>query len=432
MTTRSSPPQPNQSVIAFTEEIHRSGPPGGPAGGGETDGADGEPAHRPVRYAVGGRPLDEVVRLVTLLGQSPRYADTAGRVLRAAALDRPVEEVARLVAELTRPPRPAESADDTIRAAVEHRRLDEVARLLALLHQAPQQPHCAREAVRAALGTRTPEELVDLIGGLTRRSAPAPATGPAPATAPAATAAPAPATAPAATAAPAPATAPAPTPVPAETAAVPTAAAAEEPYTVRAALVDGGAAAAEPVDERLELPPGDTGVIGDVGHTGDPVLLDAVPGREADAETAQAPDPQDDGGRPARLVFWPGWVAAAALVVCGAAHFPLRRAGTSGLVYGIALTVSLLCGALALALLVRAGVVLLVAGSVVPAALAALGYVEGRFAPAGMSRALAVTVAPPSSAGLTAGCAALASLAALTLLLMVHVAERHPVPRPEA
>lgn len=410
MTTRSSPPQPNQSVIAFTEEIHRSGPPGGPAGGGETDGADGEPAHRPVRYAVGGRPLDEVVRLVTLLEQSPRYADTAGRVLRAAALDRPVEEVARLVAELTRPPGPPERADDTIRAAVEHRRLDEVARLLALLHQAPQQPHCAREAVRAALGTRTPEELVDLIGGLTRRSAPAPATAPAPA--------------------------PAPVPAAVPPAASATAPAAEQPCAVRPVREDGGADPAEPVDERLEPPPGHTGDTGDtcdIGRTGDPVLLDAVPGRDADPETVQAPDPQDDGGRPAgaRLVFWPGWVAAAALVVCGAAHFPLRRAGTSALVYGTALAVSLLCGALALALVVRAGVVLLVAGSVVPAALAALGYVEGRFAPAGMSRALAVTLAPPSSAGLTAGCAALASLAALTLLLMVHVAERHPVPRPE-
>ncbi|MFB7598139.1 hypothetical protein [Streptomyces sp. NPDC056160] len=362
MTTRSSPPQPNPSVIAFTEEIHRAAPPGGVPGGGGAEGADGEPAHHPVRHAVGGRPLEEVVRLVTLLEKSPHCADTAGRVLRAAALDRPVEDVARLVAELTRPPRPAESADATIRAAVQHRDLDEVTRLVALLHEAPQQPHCAREAVRAAVGARTAEELADLIGGLTRKSALAPAL------------------------------------------------AFEQPYAEIAAT---GA----------EAPPGRPGG-----------SLDAAAECPDGFEAAGLPVPRDDDGERARprLVFWPGWVAAAALVVCGAAHFPLRRDGTSALAHGAALAVSGLCGALALALVLRAGVAVLVAGSVVPAALAALGYVEGRFAPAALSRALAVTVAPPSSAGLTAVCAALASLAALALLLMVQVAERHPGPGPEA
>jgi hypothetical protein len=131
-----------------------------------------------------------------------------------------------------------------------------------------------------------------------------------------------------------------------------------------------------------------------------------------------------------RIVFWPGWVAAAALVVCGAAHFPLRREGVPGLVYGVTLAASGLCGLLALALALRAGVAVLVAGSVVPAVLAGLGYVEGRFAGSGLPRAPAITVAPPSNAGLTAACAALASLAALRLLLMVRVAERHPAARP--
>ncbi|NMO36393.1 hypothetical protein HG826_23025 [Streptomyces sp. GMY01] len=132
----------------------------------------------------------------------------------------------------------------------------------------------------------------------------------------------------------------------------------------------------------------------------------------------------------ARLAFWPGWVAAAALVVCAAAHFPLRREGAPLLVYVLALLASGLCGALAVALVVRAGVVVLVAGSVVPAVLAGLGYVEGRFAPRELAHALSITVAPPASAGLTAVCASLASLAALSLLLMVHIAERHPTPRP--
>ncbi|MFC8713637.1 hypothetical protein ACFUCQ_27505 [Streptomyces sp. NPDC057197] len=370
MTTRSSPPQPNpslQSVIAFTEEIHRAGPPGTPAGGGEGGAADGEPAHRPVRCAVGDRPLEEVVRLVTLLEGSPRYADTTGRVLRAAALDRPVEEVVRLVAELTRPPRPAESADATIRAAVEHRDLAEVTRLLALLHRAPQQPHCARVAVRAAVGARTAEELADLLGGLARQDR----TGPPPHTA----------------------------------AEAPPVAAPQEPAAAGTGTEQCAGPGGTPCDPE------------------EPLAAEA-----ADDDTAG----QDGAARaPGRLVFWPGWVAAAALVVCATAHFPLHRDGASGLVYGAALAASALCGALALALVLRAGVTVLVAGSVLPAALAALGYAEGRFAPAELSRALAVTVAPPSSAGLTAVCAALASLAALSLLLMVQMAERHPAPRPE-
>ncbi|WP_018566461.1 hypothetical protein [Streptomyces sp. PsTaAH-124] len=369
MTTRSSPSQPNpslQSVIAFTEEIHRTGPPGTPADGGEGGAADGEPAHRPVRCAVGDRPLEEVVRLVTLLEGSPRYADTTGRVLRAAALDRPVEEVVRLVAELTRPPRPAESADAAIRAAVEHRDLDEVTRLLALLHRAPQRPHCARVAVSAAVGARTAEELADLLGGLARHDG---SGSPPPYTA------------------------------------------AEDPSAVPEEPTAAGAGT-----ERC------------AGPGGTPCDPEGPMAAAADDEWAG----QDGGARgPGRLVFWPGWVAAAALVVCGAAHFPLRPDGASGLVYGAALAASALCGALALALVLRAGVTVLVAGSVLPAALAALGYAEGRFAPAGLSRALAVTVAPPSSAGLTAVCAALASLAALSLLLMVQMAERHPAPRPE-
>ncbi|MBC2864803.1 hypothetical protein H1R13_07280 [Streptomyces mexicanus] len=364
MTTRSSPPQPDPSVLAFTEEIHRAGPPGGVAAvgdgvsEGEGEAADGDPARGPAQAAVGERLLEEVVRLVTLLEKSPECADAAGSLLRAAALDRPVEDVARLVAELPRPPRPADSADATIRAAVRHRCIEDVTRLVAMLHRAPQRPHCGREAVRAAAGTRTPEELVELIAGLVREQVPA---------------------------------------------RLP-------------------AAEAEPVE------PGEEPMGGRRTAPGDPDAREA-----ADAADAAGPSATADGHRDrdhGRLLFWPSWLAAAALVVCGAAHFPLHRQGAPLLVYGLALAVSVLCAVLALLLAVRPGVAVLVASAVGPGLLAALGYVEGRFASAGLSRALSVTVAPPAGAGLTAACASLASLAALSLLLMVQVAERHPAPRP--
>ncbi|MGW0084586.1 hypothetical protein [Streptomyces sp. NPDC003393] len=356
MTTRPSPPQSDQSVISFTEEVSWAGPPGRTAGGGEGSGggADGDAARGLMRAAVGDRSVEEVARLVTLLRESPEEADAAGPVLRAAAVDRPVEDVARLVAELTRPPSPVDSADDTIRAAVEHRCVEDVTRLVTLLHQEPQLPHCGREAVRAAADARSADDLVELIGRLARDRGFARPCG-------------------------------------------------------------AGHAPAPPGEEPM------TGTIGSGGHAEAP---DAPEDEVTDSGTRRS------GGWKGRLAFWPSWLAAAALVVCGAAHFPLRREGVPVYVYGMALAVSLLCAALALALAVRPGVVVLVAGAVVPGVLAALGYVEGRFASAELTRALAITVAPPVSAGLTAVCASLASLAALSLLLMVHVAERHPAPRP--
>ncbi|MFI1168183.1 hypothetical protein ACH4UM_32475 [Streptomyces sp. NPDC020801] len=363
MTTRSSPPQSNQSVIAFTEELHWAEPPGGLVGGGEAGRPDGDPVSRLVRAAVGDRPLEEVVRLVTLLEASPEYPGAAGHVLRAVALERPVEDVARLVAELTRPPRAADSADDAIRAAVAGRCVADVTRLVELLHRAPQLPHCGREAVKAAATGRPVEELVELIGRLAR-----------------------------------------------------------ERDDGRHVVEADGRAHAPAAPETPEVPVA--------------AARDVAAGRSGlclEGHFEGHFDPVPAAPRRKRLrrpVFWPSWLAAAALVVCGAAYFPLRREGASIPVYGVTLAVSGLCGVLALALVLRAGVALLVAGAVVPAVLAGVGYFEGRFASAELSRNLAITVAPPWSAGLTAVCASLASLAALSLLLMVQVAERHPAPRP--
>ncbi|MFJ3336294.1 hypothetical protein [Streptomyces sp. NPDC086766] len=456
MTTRSSPPQANPSVIAFTDEIHPAPSPSGSVGCGEAgaEAADGDPVLGLVRAAVGDRPVEEVVRLVTLLEESPEYADAAVHVLRAAAMDRPVEDVARLVAELTRPPRAADSADDAIRAAVAGRGVEDVTRLMALLHRAPLRPHCGREAVRAAAIGRPVEELVDLIGGLTRDRHERTRRPEAPAMPDPGIAATPETQAPFATEMPSPLVPwgpdrHAPTGpdsgtlrrwtsyyagVPAMPQTPPPVPQSPEP-AVRVMPVSGPVRTPTPsytgVPPMPQTPPSVperpvSGVPAVPGAGAVRVPADgacSVGGVGSAAEGAP-------GGRAGRLVFWPSWLAAAALVVCGAAYFPLHREGAPFLVYGLALAASGLCGCLAVRLALRTGVAALVAGAVVPAVLAGAGYFEGRFASAELSRALAITVAPPWSAGLTAVCACLASLAALSLLLMVQLAERHPTPRP--
>ncbi|MFF8941463.1 hypothetical protein ACF1A5_04105 [Streptomyces sp. NPDC014864] len=500
MTTRSSPPQANPSVIAFTDEIHPALSPSGSVGCGEAgaEAADGDPVLGLVRAAVGDRPVEEVVRLVTLLEESPEYADAAVHVLRAAAVDRPVEDVARLVAELTRPPRSADSADDAIHAAVAGRGVEDVSRLMALLHRAPLRPHCGREAVRAAATGRPVEELVALIGRLTRdrhertRHAEAPAVpDPGMAATPEAPPSCAPGMPsplvpwspdPHAPVMPGPGTLRTWTPAPGSAATAETSAlcAPETPSPPvpwspdpHAPVMPGPGAlrtwtsyadvpampqTPPPVPESPELDVRMMPVTGAMRTcTPSYVAVPAMP--ESPPPVPERPDPggrvtpgsgalrvpAEDacsvggvggaeegrpGGRVGRLVFWPSWLAAAALVVCGAAYFPLHREGAPLLVYGVTLAASGLCGCLAVLLALRAGVTALVAGAVVPAVLAGAGYFEGRFASAELSRALAITVAPPWSAGLTAVCACLASLAALSLLLMVQLAERHPTPRP--
>ncbi|MFC9927683.1 hypothetical protein [Streptomyces sp. NPDC127190] len=119
-----------------------------------------------VRAAVADRPLEDVVRLITLLESSPEYTRATADALRAAGVDRPVEDVTRLVTLLTKPPRGTDSADEAIRAAAERRPLEDVTRLMQLLHRAPVEPHCGQAAVQAAAAHRPVEELAELIGRL--------------------------------------------------------------------------------------------------------------------------------------------------------------------------------------------------------------------------------------------------------------------------
>ncbi|WP_329233369.1 hypothetical protein [Streptomyces canus] len=155
MTTGPSAAHPNDYAIAM-------------------DGSYGDPVGDLVRAAVADRPLEDVVHLITLLEESPQYAQATGAALRAVGVDRSVEDVTRLVALLTRPPRDPDSADEAIRAAVESRPVEEVTRLVALLNRSELQPHCGQEAVRAAATGRPVEELVELIGRLATERPPPP------------------------------------------------------------------------------------------------------------------------------------------------------------------------------------------------------------------------------------------------------------------
>ncbi|MEV6483526.1 hypothetical protein [Streptomyces sp. NPDC051576] len=171
MTTSSFSPSPDRPDISRDSAADPLVP---------AEGAYIDPMHSLVHAAVADRPLDEVLQLITLLEQSPKYAQATVDALRAVGVNRSVEDVTRLVTLLTRPPRDPDCADETIRAAAENRPVEDVTRLMALLHRAPLEPHCGEEAVRAA-AARPVEELVQLIGRLAEeQSAPARALGVAP------------------------------------------------------------------------------------------------------------------------------------------------------------------------------------------------------------------------------------------------------------
>ncbi|MER6547980.1 hypothetical protein [Streptomyces sp. NPDC001250] len=126
----------------------------------------GDPLPGLVQAAVANRPVEDVVRLITLLEGSPEHARTTADALRAVGVDRSVEDLARLVTLLTEAPRDTASADEAIRAAAERRPLDDVSRLMQLLHRTSMGPYCGQAAVRAVAVSRPVEELAELIGRL--------------------------------------------------------------------------------------------------------------------------------------------------------------------------------------------------------------------------------------------------------------------------
>jgi hypothetical protein len=301
------------------------------------DRSYGDPVGDLVRAAVADRPLEDVVHLITLLEQSPEYAQATVAALRTVGVDRSVEDVTRLVALLTRPPRDADSADEAIRAAAESRPVEDVTRLVALLNRSEVQPHCGQEAVRAAATGRPVEELVELIGRLAAEKPPQP------------------------------------------------------PYEAH-----------EAYDEEWRPEP-------------------EMPG----AGAFPAPPPHPPASGPTRRApAWPSRIAALALLVCGVLCFPAQGDGASPQVYGFALGVSLLCVLLAL-LTVRPVLPVLALAVVVPAGVAAVQLLDGRFRSAGPARALELPFAPAWLAGTAAVCASLAALTAL----VVHLASPTPPSR---
>lgn len=162
MTTRSPSVRPNLPDITPGEPPQGSAAtPPVPAGP-----PPGAAAYGLVRAAVADRPLEELAELITLLEQYPACAEAAVDALRAAGTERSVEDVTRLVTLLTRPPRAAEGADEVIRAAAERRPVEDVSRLMSLLHRTALEPHCEEEALRTAATRRPVDELAQLIGQL--------------------------------------------------------------------------------------------------------------------------------------------------------------------------------------------------------------------------------------------------------------------------
>ncbi|ANB10129.1 hypothetical protein SAM40697_6176 [Streptomyces ambofaciens] len=367
----------------------------------------GDPVGDLVRAAVADRPLEEVVDLITMLEQSPRYAQATIDALRAVGVNRSVEDVTRLVGLLTRPPRDPDCADEAIRAAAECRSVEDVTRLMEMLHRTPLEPHCGQEAVRAAATGRPVEELVQLIGQLAEDGRVRP----------------------------------------------------ERPEArhLRAALDGVGQ------DDGPEPPARTAGPAGafTAGRRGRERRKGPRPARRGrDREERRAPREDDreregaphegarerghgphEGGREreraprerdrerdraarrsARGPAWPAWLTVAVLAGCGVAYFPLHRNDASVRAYAVALGLSALCLVLALLLTVRPAVPLLAAAVVAPAALAVAKLYGGATPSARVANVVDLTVAP---AWIAVPVAVLASLVALTALC-ARVASQAP------
>ncbi|MFJ8191856.1 hypothetical protein ACIQ8D_19105 [Streptomyces sp. NPDC096094] len=359
----------------------------------------GDPVGDLVRAAVADRPLEEVVDLITMLEQSPRYAQATIDALRAVGVNRSVEDVTRLVGLLTRPPRHSDSADEAIRAAAECRSVEDVTRLMEMLHRTPLEPHCGQEAVRAAATGRPVEELVELIGRLAEDGRVRP----------------------------------------------------DRPDArhLRAAL-DGVGEDDGP--DSAARPAGLAGAFGATDRGGrerrrTPRLRRR--GRDRDQEQASRDRDQDPasrhrdqnhvsrdrdpasrdrdrtGRRAARGAAWPAWLTVALLAGCGVAYFPLHQNDASARAYGVALGLSAFCLVLALLLTVRPAVPLLALAVVAPAVLAAAKLYGSVTPSARVSPVVDLALAPT---WIAVAVAVLASLVAL-LALCVRVASQAPVRR---
>ncbi|MFI2763992.1 hypothetical protein ACH5A3_34900 [Streptomyces echinatus] len=433
MTTRPSSPCPDDSLI--TPAPAATGlatpppkllmwplrpPEGLPDAQPADDPESGDPLQGLVHAAVADRPLEDVVRLITLLESSPEHARIKADALRAVAVDRSVEDLARLVTLLTEPPRETGSADEAIRVAAERRPLEDVSRLMQLLHRRPLEPHCWEEAVRAVAVHRPVEELAELIGRLAedrkeferRRSEPV---NPGPVS-------------------------PGPTDPEPRNGEPPV---VEPPgagpaYLRPTNLEPPGVAPACP--ERAPAEPMGSEPAGpwSTAAATAPGLASSLRVRPAGARQHKTRQPRQprvadaragDGPLPGASV-WAARGAALLVLLCGLAHVPRYWAGLSHGVLGATLLASAVCGLLALALTARAASARLVAATAavgVTAALAAGHVLGGRFGLPDPARLQAATLAPSWLAGPVAAAAALGALSVLLTGLTLADAQREGV-----
>ncbi|MFJ3439120.1 hypothetical protein ACIPMU_37015 [Streptomyces cyaneofuscatus] len=322
-----------------------------------------------MQTAATARSLDEVLDLIRLLEQTPDGEEAAGEAVRTAAVERPVDDVAELVARLSEPPQPADRADQAIHAAAARRPISDISQLMALLRRPPHDQHAGEEAVHAAATGLTVEELVELISRLQ----------------------------------------------------------AERNATQNSAV--GRAESQEAVSRSEDRPADYTDENHAPAFTDAPRYADSAP---ADAAPAGAPRPASAPvrgqsaalreSRNARASMsrspWLRWATAAALVLCGAAHFPLHPNEMSTTAVALAAGVSGLCVLLAAGMLLRTVVPVLALGVVFTGLLAAAHLV--------LAETSSSTLASALDGGdvLAALSAVLAALVCLLVLSITHTRDR--------
>ncbi|MGW1002641.1 hypothetical protein [Streptomyces sp. NPDC002520] len=318
---------------------------------------------------------------------SPEHAAATVDVPRAAGVDRSVADVTRLITLLTRPPRDTDSADEAIGAAGQQRPVDGVSRLMEPPHRTPAKPHRGRAAVPATPVNRPVEGLAELLAGRVAARPGGAHTGPQPAP-PAAESVSARSTTPPATTAPAKSPAATISVVKSPTAKSPSTASTASPASSTSASASPAASASAAVS------------------------ASASASATSAPETGTAVGPRTSGG-----LDWCARATALAVFLCGAAHAPRYWTGPASGVLGATLLASGACVLLALALLVRTPQVRLGAATcalAVAAALVAAQALGGRSGLPDPALLQAALLAPPWLAGTAA---AVAALAALTVLL---------------
>ncbi|MEV3973408.1 hypothetical protein AB0K68_35620 [Streptomyces sp. NPDC050698] len=326
------------------------------------------------------------------------YGDAVSDLVHAAVADRPLEEVVDLITSLEESPDHTQARVDALRTAGVSRSVEDVSRLIALLTKPPRDAECADEAIRAAAAHRPVEEVTRLVTLLHKEP--------------------------------------------------------QEPHVREEAL--RAAATGRSVGELVELI--DRLGLERLDRNGRRPNATARPesaarqpeaprrqGKRRAVRAASAPEPQPALDAPpaereraedrfARSVSWSGWIAALALAVCAAVHFPLDRGDASLRLHAVALGLSVLCTVLALLLALRPVALVLAGAVLVPTVLAGAQAYGNSFPSASLSRAVDLALAPPWLAASVAVCAALLALVALVFRVLAPIAARQwqAAPAPEA